>query len=332
MNKEPLLDTFGRRHASVRISVTDRCNIRCFYCMPREDVVFQPRSELLTFEEIVRVVRLLASRGVHKVRLTGGEPLLRKDLPELVRQLALVEGIDDLALTTNGILLPQLARPLKEAGLRRLNISLDALSEEVFQFISRRSGLDRVLAGIAAAREAGFTGIRLNAVAMKGVNEAEIVPLVTYAQRESLAMRFIEYMPLDAEEHWQREAVLSGEEIRARIEAELGPLTPATRFDASQPARDFLPPGSTIPVGLIQPVSQPFCGDCDRLRLTADGKLRNCLFSTTEWDLREPLRSGASEEQLERLVRECVAAKKPGHGIDSPEFLRPERAMFQIGG
>jgi cyclic pyranopterin phosphate synthase len=328
----PLIDSLGRRHTNLRISVTDRCNIRCFYCMPDENVRFKPRSELLTFEEIERFVRVVARLGVNKLRLTGGEPLVRADLPKLVARLASIDGIRDIALTTNGILLEEQAQALKDAGLTRVNISLDALSEETFRRIARRDGLDRVLAGIHAAKRVGFERIRLNAVAIKGITEPEIVPLARFARAEGMEMRFIEFMPLDAEQHWQHDQVLSGEEIRAAIEEAIGPLEPAERPDPSQPATDFQFADGSGKVGFINPVTQPFCEDCNRLRLTAEGQIRNCLFSTVEWDARALLRGGGTADELAQLIRDCVRAKKPGHGIDSSDFVRPERAMYQIGG
>jgi cyclic pyranopterin phosphate synthase len=329
---QPLIDQFGRVHTSLRISVTDRCNIRCFYCMPNENVQFRPRHEILTFEEIVRFVRVAASLGINKLRMTGGEPLVRTDLVHLVSELSRVEGIQEIALTTNGILLEEHAAPLKAAGLTRVNISLDTLSEQTFRRIARRDGLDRVLAGIEAARRAGFKQIRLNAVAIRGVTEPEIVPLTQYALERDLQMRFIEFMPLDGEQQWQQELVLSGEDIRRALEEAIGPLEPETRADASQPAADYRFENGAGTVGFINPVTEPFCGQCNRLRLTAEGQVRNCLFSTTEWDARALLRGGASDDEIAELVRDCVRAKKPGHGIDEPGFLRPERAMYQIGG
>ena len=326
-----LIDDFGRVHTNLRISVTDRCNIRCFYCMP-ENVRFKPRDELLTFEEIARFVRAIVPLGISKLRLTGGEPLVRAGLPTLVRMLAEIPGIKDLALTTNGILLAEQAAALREAGLGRLNVSLDTLSEQTFRRISRRDGLDRVLAGIFAAREAGFESIRLNAIAMRGITEDEVLPLARFAREHDFELRFIEFMPLDAEGAWQKEQVLTGAAIRRIVEEEFGPLEPAARPDASQPAQDFIFTGGRGRVGFINPVSEPFCGDCNRLRLTAEGQVRNCLFSTTEWDARELLRGDASDKEIAQLVRDSVAAKKPGHGIDEPDFLRPARAMYQIGG
>ena len=328
----PLIDTLGRVHTNLRISVTDRCNIRCFYCMPEENVRFLPRRDILTFEEIVRFVRVVAPLGIKKLRLTGGEPLVRAELPILVKQLAAIPGIDDIALTTNGILLEQQAAPLRAAGLKRLNISLDALTAETFQRIARRDGLDRVLAGIQAAKIAGFEKIRLNAVAIKGITEPEIVPLTRFALANGLEMRFIEFMPLDADNHWDHGQVLTGEEIRREIETAIGPLEPAERLDPSQPATDYHFASGGGGVGFINPITQPFCGDCNRLRITAEGKIRNCLFSMVEWDARELLRSGASDDQIATLVRDALRAKKPGHGIDSGDFVPPARAMYQIGG
>jgi cyclic pyranopterin phosphate synthase len=331
-NKSPLTDRLGRVHTSLRISVTDRCNIRCFYCMPNENVRFRPRDELLTFEEIMRFVSVVSQMGVRRLRLTGGEPLVRAELPRLVEMLASLPGIDDLALTTNGILLTEQAAALRRAGLERLNISLDTLREDVFQQISRREGLDRVLAGIAAAQDAGFERIRLNAVAIHGSTEDEIVPLARFARDRGLELRFIEYMPLDAEQHWQSSDVLDGETIRHTLEAEFGPLVPVGRSHPSQPASDFAYADGHGRIGLIQPISQPFCEACDRLRLTAEGQVRNCLFSTAEWDARAILRSGGSDDELADLVRDCVLAKAPAHGIGTAEFVRPDRAMYQIGG
>ena len=328
----PLVDRFRRRHNSLRISVTDRCNIRCFYCMPAENVVFQPSSALLTFEEIAAFVAAVIPLGIEALRLTGGEPLLRAELSVLVRMLASLPGIRDLALTTNGMLLKDHAVSLKQAGLRRINISLDALDQDTFRQISRRNGLDQVLAGIQAAIQAGFAEIRINTVSLRGMTETQVPPLLQFASQHGLVLRFIEFMPLDADHAWQREELLSGEEIRSLIEKSFGPLQVAARSNPSQPATDYWSPTLQTTIGFINPVSQPFCGDCNRLRLTAEGKLRNCLFSTIEWDLRELLRGGASVAQIQDLVRDCVAAKKAGHGMDDEQFIRPQRAMYQIGG
>lgn len=328
----PLVDSLGRVHTSLRLSITDRCNIRCTYCMPQEQVRFLPRSEVLTFEEIERFVRIVAQQGVRKLRLTGGEPMVRAELPELVRLLARVPGIEEVALTTNGVLLARHALELRNAGLDRLNISLDTVRAEAFRRITRRDELPRVLEGIAAAQRAGFERIRLNAIAMRGVTEDEIVPLGRFAREQGLELRFIEYMPLDAEDRWQPEQVLSGEEILRHIEGTLGPLDPVDRGDPSQPARDYRFRDGSGVVGFINPVSQPFCGDCNRIRITAEGQVRNCLFGAEEWDARALLRGDATDSQIAQLVAECVAGKKAGHGIDDPEFLRPQRTMHQIGG
>lgn len=330
--KGRLVDRFGRVHTSLRVSVTDRCNIRCSYCMPLQ-VRFRPRDEILRFEEIERFVQIAASLGVNHVRITGGEPLVRKDVPLLVRKLSSVPGIVDLALTTNGILLTQQAAALQEAGLHRLNISLDAISEENFRRIARRDGVRRVLDGILAARRAGFQRIRLNAVAMRGITEPEIVPLAHFAREHAIELRFIEFMPLDGDGHWNDRRVLSGDEILEALSAEFGPLTPAARPDPSQPAVDFDFADGLGRVGLIRSVTAPFCGDCDRLRLTAEGKVRNCLFATGDFDARSLLRSGAGDGEIAELIRNCILAKKAGHGADSPEFLeRPDRSMYEIGG
>ncbi len=328
----PLVDALGRVHTNMRISVTDRCNIRCFYCMPAENVQFKPRSEILDFEEFVRLARVVARMGVTKLRLTGGEPLVRSDLPRLVKQLREIEGIQDIALTTNGLLLAEQAAALKAAGLQRVNISLDGLQAETFRKIARRDGLDRVLAGIAEARRVGFEKVRLNAVAIRGITEGEIAPLGAFAREQGLELRFIEFMPLDADGNWDNSQVLTGETIRRELEDVFGKLVAVKRTDPSQPAVDFAFADGVGRIGFINPVSAPFCGSCNRLRVTAEGQIRNCLFSGEEWDIRQLLRSGADDHALAEMVRECVAAKKPGHGIDSDDFVPPQRPMYQIGG
>jgi cyclic pyranopterin phosphate synthase len=328
----PLVDGFGRVHTNLRISVTDRCNIRCFYCMPAENVRFKPRHELLTFEEMERFVRVVARLGVNKIRLTGGEPLVRHGLPLLVEKLREVPGIRDIALTTNGILLAEQAAELKAAGLGRLNISLDSLDRDTFFKISRREGLEQVLAGIFAAQRIGFRKIRLNAVAIRGITEPEIVPLGQFARQHNLELRFIEFMPLDADGNWDTDQVLSGARIRDVLEREIGPLVPLAVEDPSQPATDYAFADGIGRIGFINPVTQPFCQHCNRLRLTAEGQVRNCLFSTEEWDARAVLRGGGSEDELAELVRSSIGAKRAGHGINSDEFVKPLRAMYQIGG
>lgn len=331
-----LVDAFGRVHTDLRVSVTDRCNIRCRYCMPL-DVTFKPREELLRFEEISRVVAVAAGLGVRSVRLTGGEPLVRRDLEQLVERLVRIEGIDEVALTTNGLLLEQQAARLAAAGLTRINVSLDSLREETFREIARSDGLPQVLAGLAEAKRVGLRGIRLNAVSIKGLSEADIVPLARFARREGFHLRFIEFMPLDAEQQWTQPQVLSGSSVRAILADALGPLEPVAGGDPGQPAVDYRyadaepdDPGSLV--GFIDPVTQPFCQRCDRLRLTADGQLRNCLFSTEEWDVRQALRDGGDDAAIADLMIGCVAAKRAAHGIGTPDFERPQRSMYEIGG
>ena len=333
----PLVDRFGRVHRSLRISVTDRCNIRCFYCMPDGALEFLPRKEILTYEEITRIVTAATGLGIHKFRITGGEPLVRSEVWQLIDRLVRIDGVEEVALTTNGLLLAEQAAHLARAGLDRINISLDTLREEVFEKIARRQGLHRVLEGIAAAQDAGFTKIRLNALSIRSLTEEDIVPLAAYAFERGLELRFIEFMPLDADEAWRSKQVLSGDAVRAVIEKSYGQLIPIERRDASQPAIDYGFSDRPGRVGFINPVTAPFCGDCDRLRLTAEGQIRNCLFSTREWDLRSLLRKGDVDDvqlaaQLAEQFAEAVFDKKAGHGIDTPEFSRPGRAMYQIGG
>ncbi|MCC6509629.1 MAG: GTP 3',8-cyclase MoaA [Pirellulaceae bacterium] len=332
----PLIDSFGRVHRSLRISVTDRCNIRCQYCMP-EVAQFMDSEKLLSFEEIAQFARISATLGIRKLRITGGEPLMRPELHRLLRMLCQIESLEGLALTTNGMLLAQQIDDLVAAGLRRVNISLDTLNEEVFRRLSRRSGLDQVLAGIEAAIAQPLLVVRLNALVMRDVNFDEVLDLVGFARERNLALRFIEFMPLDAERAWNRSQMVSGDEMRARIEGRFGKLVPAQIKDPAQPATDFAFANGSGLVGFIDSVTQPFCSACDRLRLTADGKLRNCLFGREEWDVREVLRSDAVREcqdaaAVEAVVRTCLRAKRAAHGIDAADFSPPVRAMFQIGG
>ncbi|PHY01276.1 MAG: GTP 3',8-cyclase MoaA [Planctomycetaceae bacterium] len=326
-----LVDGFGRVHTDLRISVTDRCNLRCTYCMPLE-VEFKPREQLLTYEEIARVAFVISGLGIRTIRLTGGEPLVRSGIERLVRQLVAIPKIESVALTTNGLLLAEQAESLFRAGLARLNVSLDSLREDRFVQIARGKGLDRVLAGLTAAKAAGFQSIRINAVSIRGLTEDEIVPLALFCRREGFHLRFIEFMPLDADGAWSSEQVLAGYAVRELLERQIGPLVPAVRSDTGQPAVDYCWADGSGSVGFIDPVTAPFCGQCDRLRLTADGQVRNCLFSTTEWDARQLLRSGGSDEMLVDLVQECVRGKRAAHGIGEPDFIRPDRAMYQIGG
>jgi GTP 3',8-cyclase len=328
---EPLVDSWGRAIKSVRVSVTDKCNFRCRYCMPAEGLEWLARDEVLSFEEIERLVGLLAAMGVDEVRLTGGEPLVRREVPVLVEKLARLEGVRDLSLTTNGVLLDRLAGPLVAAGLRRINVSLDSLSHVRFAEITRRDALDRVLAGLAEAeRYPELRPIKVNCVAVKGFTESEVPALAELARRKPYVVRFIEFMPLDADEAWREDDVLTGGEIRAEIEKHW-PLVeiPAK---ASSTARRFRFADGAGEIGFVNPVSEPFCSTCDRIRLTADGKLRTCLFSRREWDLKEPLRAGASDLELEGLLRRAVAHKELKHRINEPGFVRASRSMSQIGG
>ncbi len=326
-----LTDSFGRVHDNLRISVTDRCNLRCVYCMP-EQVRFMPRERLLSFEEIARFVAIVAPLGVAKLRLTGGEPLMRKDLDVLVRMLVAIPGIADLGLTTNGILLAPIAARLRDAGLERINVSLDTLDPERFERLARRKGLDDVIAGIHAAKRAGFDPIKLNAVVIRGFNEQDVVPLARFARELGLGMRFIEYMPLDAEHAWERDKVFLADEILDALAREVGPLAPAADQDPRAPALDYDYLDGGGRVGLISSISRPFCMSCNRLRLTADGKIRNCLFALEETDVRALLRSGDPAEAVERAVRASVAAKWEGHEINTARFVQPDRTMHSIGG
>jgi GTP 3',8-cyclase len=329
---QPLTDSWGREIKSVRVSVTDKCNFRCTYCMPAEGLEWLTRAEVLSFEEITRLVALLARLGVDEVRLTGGEPLVRRDLPVLVRMLADTPGVRDLSLTTNGVLLDRLAQPLVDAGLRRINVSLDSLDHVRFAELTRRDALDKVLRGLEEAeRHPELRPIKVNCVAIKGFTEEDVPRLAALARRKPYVVRFIEFMPLDADEGWRDDQVLTGAEIRALIEAEHGPLVelPAK---ASSTAKRFGFADGNGEVGFVNPVSEPFCSTCDRIRLTADGQLRTCLFSRREWDLKTPLRSGATDDELTALVRNAVAHKELKHRINEPGFVRASRSMSQIGG
>ena len=328
---EPLRDSWNREIHSVRVSVTDKCNFRCRYCMPAEGLEWLPRDEVLSYEEIARIVRVLAAMGVCEVRLTGGEPLVRRELPVLVSLLSKTPGVRDLSLTTNGVLLDRLAGPLVEAGLTRLNVSLDSLSHVRFAEITRRDALDRVLAGLAEAeRYPELRPIKVNCVAVRGFTEEEVPALAELARRKPYVVRFIEFMPLDADEVWREDEVLTGGEIRALIE-ERWPLEeiPAK---ASSTARRFRFADGAGEIGFVNPVSEPFCSSCDRIRLTADGQLRTCLFSRREWDLKAPLRDGATDDELDALIRFAVRHKELKHKINEPGFVRASRSMSQIGG
>jgi cyclic pyranopterin phosphate synthase len=325
-----LLDTFGRVHNNLRISVTDRCNLRCTYCMP-EEVVFLDRAELLTFEEITRFVRAAVPLGINKLRLTGGEPLLRRDLPRLVDMLCQVEGIHDIGLTTNGLLLANQAQALYDAGLRRLNVSLDTLDPEQFRLLTRRDGLDLVIEGILAAKQAGFGPIKVNAVSIRGITETAVVPLAHFARQHGLEMRFIEYMPIGADQ-WERGKVYFAHEILEQLERDVAPLVPVEDYDPRAPAMEFRYTDDGGRVGIIASISRPFCARCNRLRLTADGKLRNCLFAVQETDIKPLLRGGAADAVLAETIRACVWAKWEGHEINTSRFIKPLRTMHAIGG
>ncbi|MCE9561589.1 MAG: GTP 3',8-cyclase MoaA [Planctomycetes bacterium] len=325
-----LTDSFGRRHNNLRISVTDRCNLRCTYCMP-EDVTFLERSELLTFEEIAQFVRVAASLGVNKVRLTGGEPLMRKGLHKLVQMLVPIPGITDIGLTTNGLLLAEQAAELFDAGLRRLNVSLDTLDPGRFRELSRRDGLDRVLAGLDAAKKVGFGPIKVNAVAIRGFAEHDVVPLARYCRENGFELRFIEYMPIGAE-LWERNKVFFAQEILDLIGRDVCSLNP-TKSDPTAPAVDYEYSDGNGRVGVIASVSRPFCEQCNRLRLTADGKVRNCLFALNEADAKSLLRSGNSPDTaLAEMIRRSVWEKWAGHDFNTAQFVKPNRTMHSIGG
>ncbi len=327
---QPLIDTYGRIHNNLRISVTDRCNLRCTYCMA-EDVVFLDRKELLTFEEITRFVQIGASQGIDKIRLTGGEPLLRKDLHVLVKMLCEVPGIKDVGLTTNGIALADHAQRLYDAGLRRINVSLDTLNPERFQQITRREGLDKVIAGILEAKRAGFDPVKVNAVSMRGITENEVVPMAQFAREHGLEMRFIEYMPIGADQ-WERDKVYFAHEILDQLEQHVAPLIPAKDYDPRGPAMDFEYTDGGGRVGIIASISRPFCLRCNRLRLTAEGKLRNCLFAIDEFDVKPLLRGNASDEEIAAVLRRNVHEKWEGHEINTARFIKPLRTMHAIGG
>src|SRR5271166_1943664 len=328
----PLIDKFARIHDNLRISVTDRCNIRCFYCMPEDNVNYVPREELLSFEEIERFVRVAASLGVTKIRVTGGEPLVRKDLPVLIRKLAAIPGIQDLALTTNGVLLARHAEALHAAGLLRLNVHLDTLDRERFLRITRRDDLPKVLEGLDVAQRLGFGPIKINAVAVKNLVEPDLVPLVRFGRERGIEVRFIEFMPLDAQGLWSRKNVLSADEIIDVLSREIAPLIEIPDRDPRAPATDYRFADGSGNVGFIASVTRPFCLNCNRLRLTSDGKVRYCLFAIEETDVKGLLRNGAPDQDIASAIRACVGEKWLGHEINSNHFVPPPRPMHSIGG
>ena len=331
MELEPLRDGHGRTIGDLRVSVTDRCNFRCQYCMPAEGLPWLERAEILTFEEIARIVGLLAAMGVHDLRLTGGEPLVRRDFPALAAMLAQTDGVHDLSVTTNGFLLERDAEALVRAGVDRFNVSVDSLQRDRFYELTRRDALPQVLRGLE--RLASFPEahpIKINAVAIRDFTEEEVLPFAELARHTPYEVRFIEFMPLDADHAWTPDQVLTGDEIRAAIDA-VYPLEPEPR-EPSATARVYRFADGRGRIGFINPVSEPFCGDCNRIRLTADGRLRTCLFSLNETDLRGPMRDGADDAELEQIIRDAVWRKELKHHVGEPGFIQPARTMSAIGG
>ena len=352
MTDSPLLvDSHGRVIRDLRVSITDRCNFRCLYCLPETEAAqnfyrghwanlpnsapivqqWVPRKSILTFEEIERIIRVTVDLGIQKIRLTGGEPLLRHDLEKLVARIAKISGIEDLAMTTNGFLFPQKARALRDAGLRRVSFSLDSLDRANFKKMTGRDGLDEVLQSISLAQELGFAPVKVNAVVIRSINDHELEALAGFARERNLSMRFIEFMPLDSARAWQREMVVPGREILERLQ-KLFQLEPVENTNASSTSKRWKFSDGRGEIGIIAPVSEPFCGHCNRIRLTADGKIRTCLFSVTEHDLRSRLRSGTSDEELRAALKEIVWQKEARHRIGEPDFVPASRSMSCIGG
>ena len=326
-----LVDGMGRTIVNLRISVTDRCNFRCTYCMPADNVEFMDRSNLLTFEEIHRVVTVVSKLGINRIRLTGGEPMMRKDLPTLIKMIDKVEGINDIAMTTNAYFLKDQAQSLLDAGLKRLNVSLDSLDPEKFRDVNRRDCLQAVLDGLDAARNVGFKSIKINAVAVRNFSETEIMGLIEMGRSDGFEVRFIEFMPLDADKVWERDKVLFGHEIVDLIK-EKYELVPIDNSLEIGPASEYNFADGKGKIGIITAVSNPFCDHCNRIRMTADGKLRTCLFSTDETDLKVLIRSGATDASIAEAINQAVLVKAPGHKINLEDFERPTRAMHAIGG
>ena len=346
-----LVDSHGRTLRDLRVSLTDRCNFRCMYCLPETEAAqnfyrghwaqmpnsapivqqWVPRAQILSFEEIERVVRIAVAHGIRKIRLTGGEPLLRHDLDQLVARLAKIPGIEDLAMTTNGFLFAQKARALREAGLRRVSFSLDSLDRANFKKITGRDGLGEVLESLRLARDLGFHPVKVNAVVIREINDHEIESLAEFAREHNLSFRFIEFMPLDSARAWQKEMVMTGAEILGRLQARFE-LNPVAADNPSSTSKRWAFADGRGEIGIIAPVSEPFCGHCNRIRLTADGKIRTCLFSVTEHDLRSRLRNGASDADLAEWLRGVVWHKEARHHIGEPEFVAPPRSMSCIGG
>lgn len=327
----PLTDRFGRVHTDLRVSVTDRCSLRCTYCMPEQGLDWIPRTDTLTTDELLRLVRVAVDNGVTTVRLTGGEPLLRPDIVAIVAAIRAMPGAPDVALTTNGLRLPGLAAPLADAGLGRVNISLDTMDRDRFLALTRRDRLIDTLAGIAAAKAAGLDPVKINSVLMRGVNDDEAATLLLWAMEQGLHLRFIEQMPLDPQHGWDAQQMVTADEIQQRLSDAGFDLEPADDR-GSAPAELFRVNGGPQTVGIIGSMTRPFCGDCNRMRLTSDGQWRNCLFGQSETDLRTPLRAGATDEQLAELMRRDVAGKRRAHGTDDVGFVQPDRPMSAIGG
>ena len=325
----PLIDTFGRVHNKLRISVTDRCDIRCYYCMPESGAAFAPPAGLLSVDEFERIARVAVRLGLRNIRLTGGEPLVWKDLPDLIGRLLRIDGLEALALTTNGVLLAERGRELYNAGLRRINIHLDTMNRDAYRRITRRDAFDRVLRGMRVAKELGFAPVKINAVVVKDQSEQDIVDLARFGREAGMQVRFIEFMPLDSQGLWNQDKVLRADEMVAILERAIGRLIPVPRSDA--PATEFRFADGTGTVGFISSVTNPFCGNCNRLRLTADGKLRYCLFAVEETDLRPMLRS-TDDKGIAGAILGCVRAKWQGHSIQSVQFVPPPRPMSAIGG
>ena len=333
-NNPVLRDSYGRAIRDLRVSLTDRCNFRCFYCLPHGEPPIAPKEQMLSFEEIEYVCEIFVSLGIEKIRLTGGEPMLRRDIETIIRKLSRFKsaGLIDLALTTNGYFLPERARSLKEAGLDRVTISLDSLNSDVFKRMTGVDVLEKVLAGIAAAKEAGLEPIKINAVIVRGHNESEVADFAAFAREHDVKMRFIEFMPLDAGHEWSRADVVSGQEIRDRISERFPLLKLAISRGSETSARYRFADGAPGEIGIIAPVTEPFCGACSRIRLTADGQIRTCLFSTVEHSLRDVVRSGASRAEIVEYIASVILKKEPLHFINDPGFVTPSRTMSFIGG
>jgi cyclic pyranopterin phosphate synthase len=331
-DKVVLRDSYGRAIRDLRISITDRCNFRCFYCMPKEAMEWRPKSEILSYEEILELTGIFVALGIDKLRVTGGEPMLRRDLESLVARLSEMPGVTDLAMTTNAHFLEGRARGLKEAGLQRITISLDSLTPDRFALLTGRHGLVKVLAGIDAAIAAGLAPVKVNCVVIRGINDDQVVTFAELAREKGVDVRFIEFMPLDNGQVWKRELVVPGEEVRAAIDARY-PLVRLPGRSLSETARRWrFADGAPGEVGFINPVTQPFCGHCSRIRLTADGMIRTCLFSTTEHDIKQLLRAGASRTELIDFILAAVANKEERHHINDTDFVQPLRTMSCIGG